>query len=298
MLKGIKEDIYGRLVDKKGEIVKSEIYIPPAQRLQTLLNKVTSDQSVKISKLSKKLNGLLNRLSTSNIHSIANQIIQMFYSNEFTRHDLIETLHVLLNNGLIKTLSVSPFRLIVEHAALVVILSSNIGIELGASLLQKFCMKLNECLGDESLLNIENKTIDNIVLLLCNFYNFKLFSVSLLLDLLDRLCEMVVYTDASQATRLEKAIDIILIVIRCVGFSIRKENPVALKDFIVKLHLNINGFKARLQRYNIMTIVWDWTCVFRLIIAGSICLGQKISNMFSKKHPLYLNQKLGGFKVS
>ena len=132
--KGIKEDIYGRLVDKKGEIVKNEKYIPPAQRLQKLLDNSSTASSIKLAKLSKQLNGLLNRLSTANIHSISNQIIQMFYSNQFTRFELIETIYTLLNNGLIGAIAVTPIRLLVEHAALVVILSANIGIELGKSL--------------------------------------------------------------------------------------------------------------------------------------------------------------------
>ena len=131
--KGIKEDIYGRLVDKKGEIVKNEKYIPPAQRLQKLLDNSSTASSIKLAKLSKQLNGLLNRLSTANIHSISNQIIQMFYSNQFTRFELIETIYTLLNNGLIGAIAVTPIRLLVEHAALVVILSANIGIELGKS---------------------------------------------------------------------------------------------------------------------------------------------------------------------
>jgi len=109
-------------------------------------------------------------------------------------------------------------------------------------------MQLNECLGDEKFLNIENKTIDNVVLLLCNFYNFKLFSANLLLDLLEKLGEMVAYKEAADATRLEKVIDIILLIFRCVGFSIRKDSPVALRDFIVKLHLKINSVKTGLQQ--------------------------------------------------
>lgn len=199
-------------------------------------------------RLNKQLNGLFNRLSTANIHSISNQIIQMFYSNQFTRHELIETIFSLLTNSLIIPNNISPIRLIVEHAALTVILSANIGIELGATILQKFCMKINENLSEEKLLNIENKSLDNLILLICNFYNFKLISSNLILNLLDdRLVEMVAYTDASDESQLEKLIDLILLVFRCVGFSLRKDNPIVLKDLIVKLHLKINNIKAKLN---------------------------------------------------
>lgn len=172
----------------------------------------------------------------------------MFYSNQFTRHELIETIFSLLTNSLIIPNNISPIRLIVEHAALTVILSANIGIELGATILQKFCMKINENLSEEKLLNIENKSLDNLILLICNFYNFKLISSNLILNLLDdRLVEMVAYTDASDESQLEKLIDLILLVFRCVGFSLRKDNPIVLKDLIVKLHLKINNIKAKLN---------------------------------------------------
>lgn len=239
--KGIKEDIYGRLVDKKGNIVKSEKYVPPAQRLKELLDKSTSESSAKLAKLSKQINGLLNRLSTANMHSICNQIIQMFYSNQFTRFELIETIYSLFNNSLIKSTTITPIRLLVEHAALVCVLSANIGIELGANLLQKFSISVNECLNSDECYSVENKTLDNLLLLLCNLYNFKLFSANLLLDLLnDKLAEQI---KIENETKLEKILDLILLIFRCVGLSMRKDNPVQLKDLIVNLQTNINTIK-------------------------------------------------------
>ena len=67
---GIKEDIYGRLVNKKGAIVQSEKYVPPAQRLQQLLEKSEPESNLKLARLNKQLNGLFNRLSTANIQAI------------------------------------------------------------------------------------------------------------------------------------------------------------------------------------------------------------------------------------
>ena len=240
---GLKEDIYGRLVDKKGNVVKSEKYVPPAQRLRELLE--SGKDGDKQQRLSKLIKGQLNRLSSANMYSICNQIIQMFYSNQFTRYDLIETLFGLLYDSLIVTNAVTPFRLIVEHAALVVILSANIGVELGANLLQKFSTKLNEHLLAESSFFVENKTLDNLVLFICNLYNFKLFTSHLLFNLLgDYLVKHVELKDERSANaRLEKYVDLILLVLRCVGFSLRKDDPVSLKDLISTLSLKINNLK-------------------------------------------------------
>ncbi len=236
------------MVNKKGAIVQSEKYVPPAQRLQQLLEKSEPESNLKLARLNKQLNGLFNRLSTANIHSISNQIIQMFYSNQFTRHELIETIHSLLTNSLIIPNNISPIRLIVEHAALTVILSANIGIELGANILQKFCMKINENLSIDEFVNVDNKALDNLILLICNFYNFKLISSNLILDLLDqKLVEMIVYDEKSSHDQLEKLIDLILLIFRCVGFSLRKDSPIVLKDLIIKLHSKINNIKAKID---------------------------------------------------
>ena len=241
---GLKEDIYGRLVDKKGNVVKSEKYVPPAQRLKTLLENSSTNANRKLTNLSKQLNGLLNRLSTANMHSISNQIIQLFYSNQHTRYDLIETLFNLFNSSLIRRENLSPINLLIEHAALVAILSANIGVELGANFLQKFSSILHKELtsSNEASFSIENKTLDNLILFLCQLYNFKLFSSSLISDLLsDFLVENLSMASSSDAdvVRVEKSIDLILLVLRCVGFSLRKEDPVALKNMIVKLQVGM-----------------------------------------------------------
>jgi nucleolar MIF4G domain-containing protein 1 len=252
---GLKEDIYGRLINKEGDVVKSEKYVPPAQRLKTLIEQASSSDARKLTNLSKQLNGLLNRLSTANMHSISNQIIQMFYSNQYTRYDLIETLFNLLNNSLIQKNNVSPIRLIIEHAAIVAILSANIGVELGANILQKFANIINKELianTSDSTFSIENKTLDNLILFICNLYNFKLFSSSLLNDLLsDFLIENLTpithgVQNSNETIKVEKSVDLILVILRCVGFSLRKDDPVALKNIIVKLQAKINDIKSKL----------------------------------------------------
>ena len=44
--------------------------------------------------------------------------------------------------------------------------------------------------------------------------------------------------------KLEKVVDLILIILRSVGFLLRKDSPVELKDLILRLQTNINAIKA------------------------------------------------------
>ena len=235
----LKEDIYGRLVDKKGNIVKNEKYIPPAQRLQSLLKQSDGENSVQLQRLRKQINGLFNRLSTSNIVSILNQIVQIVYSNQYTRYDIMESIYYLIDNSIIKQNCMTPYRLIVEHAALISALTTSVGVELGANLLQRLCQKLNKNLTDSTYFNLENKTIDNLVLFLSNLFHFKLFSSNLLIDLLSE--NLIDHIGMNE--KMEKIIDVILIILRSVGFSLRKDAPAQLKDLIIKLQSRINSIK-------------------------------------------------------
>lgn len=182
--KGLKEDIYGRLVDKKGQVVNTNIDKRPSTRLQELLTSNSSNPT-RI-KLNKQLQGLFNRLSTANMHSISNQIVQIFYSNEYTRFDIIDSILRIVLSSLIRPNSLSPPRLVLEHAALIFVLTNQIGIELGASLVQKLCQKLDADLSSDQMLAVEDKTTDNLILLLCDLYNFKLISANLIVDLLSK----------------------------------------------------------------------------------------------------------------
>ena len=113
-------------------------------------------------------------------------------------------------------------------------------------------MKINENLSLDQFLRVENKTLDNLILLICNLYNFKLFSSNLLIDLLnEKLIEALKINEATNETpHLEKIVDLILLIFRCVGFSLRKDNPVQLKDLIVKLHNRINILRSKFEALN------------------------------------------------
>lgn len=67
------EDIYGRQRDKEGNIV-SKKYVPPAARVTS--NNISSDDE-KVRRLEKQMKGILNRLAEQNMHTIANQVINL-----------------------------------------------------------------------------------------------------------------------------------------------------------------------------------------------------------------------------
>ncbi|CAG9862756.1 unnamed protein product [Phyllotreta striolata] len=226
------EDIYGRLRAPDGSIVSEKKeqseskYIPPALR-----NKIKDNEpedkirQEKLNRLRKQLKGLLNKLAESNMHSIASQIEDLYMNN--SRNDMNETLTNLIMESLVSEV-IAPERLLIEHVVLLTILHANVGTEVGAHFLQSLVKKLDEHLTGDC--EVEDKTLDNIVRITAQLYNFKLFDAKLIYEVLRKLADGFK----------EKDVECILHVLRSVGFGLRKDDPLALKNLIIDLQNRAN----------------------------------------------------------
>ncbi|KAK9883543.1 hypothetical protein WA026_001718 [Henosepilachna vigintioctopunctata] len=218
---GTWEDIYGRMRSKEGGILnKSEQkYVPRAIRLKMETNEQEKEVE-KLNRLKKQLKGLINRLAENNMHNISSQIEQLYMSH--SRNDMNETLTNLILESVVSNV-ICPERLLMGNVLLIVILHANIGTEVGAHFLQTIVSKFSNNLNIE--VPVEDKNFDNIVMVLAQLYNFKLFDSKLIYEILYKLSENFN----------EKNIDCILHCLRTVGFSLRKDDPLALKDLILEL---------------------------------------------------------------
>ncbi|XP_065341618.1 nucleolar MIF4G domain-containing protein 1 homolog [Cloeon dipterum] len=226
------EDIYGRIRDKKGNVLQGVQgkYIPPALRASTT-------DSVKLARLKRQMQGLLNRVAESNMASVASQMEQIILSN--SRGDanqvLVQLLHALAPAG-----AVTPARMIAEHALLLAILHAHIGAEVGAAFLQSTVEKFDECYLSKK--EVEDKTLNNLLQILCFMYCFKMFHCTLLFDILDR------FGNSFE----EKDVELILLVLKTVGPSLRKDDPAALKNVIIQLQKQASSCKAENSRVAFM----------------------------------------------
>ncbi|MCL4125053.1 UNVERIFIED_CONTAM: hypothetical protein GTU68_015473, partial [Idotea baltica] len=229
------EDIYGRLRDKEGKIVSApEVasketngkYIPPAMRKLMELN---NDEKKKeqLAALQRRLKGLLNRLAESNIAGIVSQIEAFYKTN--SRNDMDESITKLLFEMLVTPI-LTPERLCQEYALLIAVLTANVGPEVGAHILTEFVLKWVEELESfqpaTSNKEIESKELDNKLMFVCHLYNFKVIDATLVYDLLHKILERDLGA---------KEVELILLVLRSVGFTLRKDDPLRLKRFITEI---------------------------------------------------------------
>ncbi|KAH0563951.1 hypothetical protein KQX54_008283 [Cotesia glomerata] len=236
---GTWEDIYGRKRDKDGNIINEKAstgkYIPPAIRLKQL-EESTAHQE-KLQQLRKQMKGLINRLAEHNMHFISTQIEDMYMSN--SRHDMNEMLTKLMTESLVSPV-LTPDRLVAEYMLLVAILHANVGTEVGAHFLLSLVRKINEMLVESQ--DVENKTLDNYVFMLSHLYNFKVFGSQLIFQILQKLADKFT----------EKEIECILLILRTVGFLLRKDDPLALKELIINLQQKASADKGTSLRVQFM----------------------------------------------
>ncbi|XP_034936056.1 nucleolar MIF4G domain-containing protein 1 [Chelonus insularis] len=231
-------DIYGRKRDSSGHVISEDNknkYIPPAARLQNLKKSSTDEE--KLARLKKQLKGLVNRLAEFNLHSIALQIEELYMSN--SRNDMNELISTLLLESIVSTV-MTPDRLIAEHMLLVTVLHANVGTEVGAHFLLTVVKKIDELI--ETTQDVENKEVDNLILMLSHLYNFKIYASQLIYQILDKLIDKFT----------EKEIELILLILKTIGFQLRKDDPLALKHLILKIQQKAKSTESSNSRIQFM----------------------------------------------
>ncbi|KAK7794247.1 hypothetical protein R5R35_014655 [Gryllus longicercus] len=220
--KGLWEDIYGRMRDKAGNVVQSSsqsgTYIPPALRAQQSGGDPQTQQ--RLQRLKRQVKGYLNRLTERNLPSISNEL-DLLYSNN-SRSDMNSTFTAILMESMVSTV-LSLERLIMEHVALISCLHSKVGSDVGAYVLQAVAKRFDSLFKENP--DIENKELDNVILIICYLYHFKVVHARMLFDVLQCLAKRFNSKD----------VELILLMLRSVGFGLRKDDPVAMKTLMIQL---------------------------------------------------------------
>ncbi|XP_009885095.1 PREDICTED: nucleolar MIF4G domain-containing protein 1 [Charadrius vociferus] len=203
-------------------------YVPPQVRKaqETLDDKKREE----LGRLKKMVNGLINRLSEPNLSSISGQMEDLYMAN--SRKDMNETLTDVLMNACVTAVAM-PARLMMEHILLVSILHHNVGIEVGAHFLEAVVKKFDEICKSDA----EGKECENLLALIAHLYNFHVVHSLLIFDILKKLVS--IFT--------EKEIEMILFLLKNVGFSLRKDDALALKELITEAQRKANTAEKKLQ---------------------------------------------------
>ncbi|KAI5104645.1 nucleolar MIF4G domain-containing protein 1 isoform 1 [Silurus meridionalis] len=186
-------------------------YIPPHLR-----EAADGKRRAELERLKRNLKGLVNRLSEANMGSISGQVEQMYMSN--SRKDMNDVLTEVLMASCV-TPALMPDRLLMEHTLLVSVLHHTVGLEVGAHFLETVVRRFDETQRDASE---TGKECCNLASMMAHMYNFQVVHSLLLFDVLKRLLSLFTPQD----------VELMLLLLRNVGFSLRKDDPLGLKELI------------------------------------------------------------------
>nr|XP_027807108.1 nucleolar MIF4G domain-containing protein 1 [Marmota flaviventris] len=205
-----------------------EKYIPP--RLRPAQETVDERRKEELERLKKHVKGLINRLSEPNMASISGQLEELYMAN--SRKDMNDTLTAALLGACV-TAAAMPSRLMMEHVLLVSILHHTVGIEVGACFLEAVVRKFDDVYRNGG----EGKECDNLFTIIAHLYNFHVVQSLLIFDILKKLI----------STFTEKDIELILLMLKNVGFALRKDDALSLKELITDAQAKASGAGSMFQ---------------------------------------------------
>ena len=198
-------------------------YIPPACRNNT------DDENKKLERLKRQLKGLVNRLSEVNLQSICFEIESFYKANSRALMTQVLSDVILVQ---FYTPDSIPERIIMESAMVMTILSHNIGAEIMSYFLEVVCKKLNQLLQSDNYGG--GKECNNITQLICSLYQLKIIQKQLILDVIEKLI----------TSFCERDVELLVLILKFVGFQLRKDDPVSLKLIVEKVSLKSTCSKA------------------------------------------------------
>ncbi|XP_024971737.1 nucleolar MIF4G domain-containing protein 1 [Cynara cardunculus var. scolymus] len=195
-------------------------YVPPQ------LRSMSRNESEEYSQVRKRVRGLLNRLSESNVEGIAGDMSTIFQSIARSVGAQI------ISEEILASCSGGPRgneQYAAVFAALVSGLACLVGIDFGAKLLAS----LAKCFEDEYIKE-DNLSLRNLTLLLSYLYIFGVCSSDLIYDFMMMLSSRLTEVDVST----------ILTILNCSGMRLRSDDPATMKNFILSIQNKVTELKA------------------------------------------------------
>ncbi|KAJ9545885.1 hypothetical protein OSB04_025592 [Centaurea solstitialis] len=195
-------------------------YVPPQ------LRSTSRNESEEHSQLRKRVRGLLNRLSESNVEGITTEMSTIFQS--IARSVGCQ----IMSEEILASCSRGPRgseQYAAVFAALVSGLACLVGIDFGAKLLAS----LAKCFEDEYVKE-DNLSLRNLTLLLSYLYIFGVCSSDLIYDFMMMLSLRLTEVDVST----------ILTILNCSGMRLRSDDPATMKSFILSIQNKVTELKA------------------------------------------------------
>lgn len=175
-------------------------------------------------KLDDRVRGLVNRLAAPTMPFVASEFEKLYSTN--SRTAVNQSLFTNIDSSLIQKSAVAKRKIAAELMLLVSYLnhkvSNNIGASLVHHLIRRFENLYSRAAGDD------DKRLENITFCLANLYIIGLIGAQVMFELTKRIC-------SSEDFR-PKSVELLLIVLKNIGFQLRKDDPSLMRQLILMSH--------------------------------------------------------------
>lgn len=203
----------------------AEKYVPPS------LRKAAGSDSEDLVRLRRRTQGLVNRLTETNLISILGDIEKLYRENP--RQHVTSTLVDILLTSVCEPTSL-PDTLIILPAGFIAAIYKIIGTDFGAQVIQRIVELFDEHYdravsiskdGPAAATTDSSKETSNLIMLLSEMYNFQVVGSNLMFD----------YIKLFLGKLSELNAELLLKIIRASGSQLRQDDPSALKDIVTML---------------------------------------------------------------
>jgi len=165
----------------------------PYNNVPPLLRDANGTQSEEISRLRRKIQGLLNRMSEANLVSILGEVEKLYRDNP-RQHVSTKLLDLLL--GLLCDPTSLQDTFIILHAGFIAAIYKIIGMDFGAQAIQRIHEEFNKFYKSEAGGDSKAKRSMNLTSLLSELYNFQVIGSNLIYDFIHLFLEELTETNA------------------------------------------------------------------------------------------------------
>ena len=182
-------------------------YIPPALRREN-------------NALDRLIRGFLNRLSASNLYAISHEFDAIYRENP--RAVVSSTIFKVILGQVVQPTQ-TPLSIVENYCCLLVILHATISSEISAFVIEETIRKYLEMRAKST----DDFALENLLTFVCCLTRLQLFKTKFVVEILEDLVSTFAMGD----------VKLIQTMLNSVAFTIRKEDPAALKSIILATHV-------------------------------------------------------------
>ena len=234
--KELQSKIYGQNETDSKETQRDR----PSVSLKSLDDTLSDDVSRKAPRiktnnknLEDRARGLINRLAAQTMPFVTSEFEKLYSNNDRT----LVNAAILKNieTSIISQHTIAKRKLVAELMLLVAYLDFKVSHSIGAAIVHHFVVQF-EAFYSSDVSDLD-KRLDNIIFCLVNLYLINLIGAKVMFGITERICSAEDFRP--------KSVELLLIVIKSIGFQLRKDNPSAMRLLILKAQDLCNQLKTK-----------------------------------------------------